>query len=61
MRGPGDSQDTTWTDRCTEEFAKLLAAELDTLNSKISCLTRSRDTVRTFLEQTRHASLLEPA
>jgi DNA-binding transcriptional MerR regulator len=37
---------------CPAEVAALLAAELEGLEKRISCLTRSRDTIRLFLEKT---------
>lgn len=40
-----------WTEACDSEFAALLRAELTTLDDKIACLTRSRDTVSTYLER----------
>lgn len=43
---------------CSSSLAENLAAELRTLESKIACLTRSRDTVREFLARTRHAAVL---
>lgn len=56
-----DNASTTWTRSCSRDFAASLAAELTVLDEKIACLSRSRETVRTFLEQTRYASLVEPA
>lgn len=38
---------------CTREVAELLAEELVGLESRIACLTKSRDTIRTYLERTR--------
>lgn len=38
---------------CPAEVAELLAAELVGLEARISCLSRSRDTIREFLEKTR--------
>jgi DNA-binding transcriptional MerR regulator len=46
---------------CTRNLAEDLARELETLESKIACLTRSRDTVRSFLARTRHAEVLGDA
>ena len=46
---------------CSRNLAEDLAHELDTLDSKIACLTRSRDTVRAFLARTRHAEVLGDA
>lgn len=43
---------------CPNELAELLAEELVGLESRIACLTRSRDTIRTFLTRTRHEALL---
>lgn len=41
---------------CPAEVARLLAAELDGLDQRITCLTRSRDTIRRYLAQTRSSS-----
>lgn len=38
---------------CPAEVAEQLAAELVAIEGRISCLTRSRDTVREFLRRTR--------
>ncbi|WP_418058953.1 MerR family transcriptional regulator [Pimelobacter simplex] len=38
---------------CPAEVAALLAAELDGLEKRIACLSRSRDTIHRFLDQTR--------
>jgi DNA-binding transcriptional MerR regulator len=38
---------------CPAEVAEQLAAELVAIEGRISCLTRSRDTVREFLHRTR--------
>jgi len=46
---------------CSRNVAETLANELETLDSKIACLTRSRDTVRNFLARTRHAEVLGDA
>ena len=46
---------------CSRNLAETLAEELETLESKIDCLTRSRDTVRRFLARTRHAELIGDA
>jgi DNA-binding transcriptional MerR regulator len=46
---------------CSRNLAESLADELDTLESKIACLTRSRDTVRGFLARTRHAEVIGDA
>ena len=43
---------------CSRNLAETLAEELATLDSKIDCLTRSRETVRRFLARTRHAEVL---
>ncbi len=48
-----------WTSQCTRDFARMLAGELDALESRIDCLTRSRDTVRDYLSRTEHAALLD--
>jgi DNA-binding transcriptional MerR regulator len=47
-----------WTERCTRDFAEVLAGELEALDARIACLTRSRDTVRDYLSHTEHAALL---
>lgn len=44
---------------CSRELAGLLAAELDGLEQRIACLTRSRDTIREVLART--AGDREPA
>jgi DNA-binding transcriptional MerR regulator len=46
---------------CSRNVAESLAAELEVLEGKIGCLTRSRDTVREFLARTRHAEVLGDA
>ena len=46
---------------CSRNLAENLAEELETLDSKIACLTRSRETVRSFLARTRHAEVLGDA
>jgi len=38
---------------CPAEVAALLAAELEGLEKRIACLSRSRDTIHRFLDQTR--------
>jgi len=38
---------------CPAEVAELLAAELDGLEKRIACLSRSRDTIHRFLDRTR--------
>ncbi|MFD5213604.1 MerR family transcriptional regulator [Microbacterium sp. NPDC058345] len=37
---------------CPQTVAALLTAELDGLDDRITCLTRSRDTIREFLART---------
>ncbi|WP_432789892.1 MerR family transcriptional regulator [Brevibacterium sp. K11IcPPYGO002] len=39
-----------WGNSCDLEFARLLHIELDTIDEKIACLTRSRAAVETYLE-----------
>ncbi len=46
---------------CSRNLAENLAEELEELDSKIACLTRSRETVRSFLARTRHAEVLGDA
>lgn len=43
---------------CPRGLAERLCSEVEELESRITCLTRSRDTLRRFLEQTEHAALL---
>jgi DNA-binding transcriptional MerR regulator len=43
---------------CSSSLAESLADELRSLESKIACLTKSRDTVREFLARTQHAAVL---
>lgn len=42
---------------CSRSVAQQLASELEEIDSRISCLTRSRDTIDTFLRRTEHGSL----
>jgi DNA-binding transcriptional MerR regulator len=55
-----DAEDAAARDEptCPAEVAEQLAAELGPLESRIACLTRSRDTIRGYLERTRHEALL---
>ncbi|AIY17679.1 MerR family transcriptional regulator [Pimelobacter simplex] len=46
---------------CPAEVAALLAAELDGLEKRIACLSRSRDTIHRFLDQTRAQVAPAPA
>ncbi|KHL18492.1 DNA-binding transcriptional MerR regulator [Mumia flava] len=46
---------------CPVQVAEQLAEELEGLESRIACLTRSRDTIRTYLARTRHEALLASA
>jgi DNA-binding transcriptional MerR regulator len=43
---------------CPLAVAEQLAAELEGLEARIACLTKSRDTIRTFLARTQHEVLL---
>jgi DNA-binding transcriptional MerR regulator len=43
---------------CPVAVAEQLAVELEGLETRIACLTRSRDTIRAFLTRTRHEVLL---
>lgn len=43
---------------CTRDVAEQLAAELREIEGRIACLTRSRDTIRDFLDRTEHRSVL---
>jgi DNA-binding transcriptional MerR regulator len=45
---------------CPSAIAEQLATELTSLESRIACLSRSRDTIREFLLRTEHAALLDP-
>jgi DNA-binding transcriptional MerR regulator len=55
-----DAEDAAARDEptCPAQVAEQLAAELGPLEARIACLTRSRDTIRTYLERTRHEALL---
>ncbi|GAA4287515.1 MerR family transcriptional regulator [Georgenia daeguensis] len=44
---------------CTRDVAEKLAVELLELDARISCLTRSRETIRGFLATTEHRELLD--
>lgn len=46
---------------CSRDVAEKLAAELEEINGRISCLARSRDTIQNFLGRTEFASPYEPA
>ena len=39
-----------WTPTCTATFAGMLREELDRLEDRLSCLARSRDAVRQYLD-----------
>ena len=54
-----DMENNAWTPRCSRDFAETLAGELRSIEDKISCLSMSRDTLRDYLERTRHAALIE--
>jgi DNA-binding transcriptional MerR regulator len=43
---------------CPRTVAEMLAAELDGIEDRLACLTRSRDTIRDVLTRTEHAALL---
>lgn len=44
-----DSPETSWTPACDRIFADILTEELQALEDKLACLTRSRDAVRSYL------------
>lgn len=44
---------------CPLEVAEQLATELDGIEDRIACLTRSRDTIRSYLERTCHEVRLQ--
>jgi DNA-binding transcriptional MerR regulator len=43
---------------CPRTVADMLATELDAIEHRIACLSRSRDTIRDYLSRTEHAALL---
>jgi DNA-binding transcriptional MerR regulator len=43
---------------CSRALAQQLADQLDVLDQRLTCLTRSRDAVARFLEQTRNGDLI---
>jgi DNA-binding transcriptional MerR regulator len=43
---------------CPRTVADMLATELDAIENRIACLSRSRDTIRDYLSRTEHAALL---
>src|SRR4051812_41000089 len=55
-----DAEDANARDEptCPAAVAEQLAAELEGLDARIACLTRSRDTIRTYLTRTQHEVLL---
>ena len=46
---------------CPRTVAELLASELAGIEERLACLSRSRDTIRDFLERTEHAALISEA
>jgi len=54
------AQDDTgsWGNACDLEFSKLLRIELDTIDEKIACLTRSRAAVKSYLERSAANSVM---
>ncbi|WP_437584309.1 MerR family transcriptional regulator [Paramicrobacterium sp. CJ85] len=52
---------TQTTVECTPNVAQELADELAAIESRISCLARSRDTVRDFLCRSEHGKKLVPS
>jgi DNA-binding transcriptional MerR regulator len=46
---------------CTRVLAEELAAELEALDARVACLTKSRDAVAEYLERTRHGDLVRAA
>jgi len=55
-----DAEDAAARDEetCPVEIAEQLALELSALESRIACLTRSRDTIHDFLVRTQHEVLV---
>lgn len=43
---------------CSRDVAEQLAAELAEIDERIACLTRSRDTIESFLARTHHAEVV---
>ncbi|GAA1727780.1 MerR family transcriptional regulator [Isoptericola hypogeus] len=46
---------------CPRTVAEMLASELEGIEERIACLTRSRDTIRDVLARTEHAALVSEA
>lgn len=46
---------------CPRTVAEMLAHELTGIEARIACLSKSRDTIRDFLERTEHAAVLSEA
>ncbi|WP_395245450.1 MerR family transcriptional regulator [Agromyces sp. MMS24-K17] len=46
---------------CPRAVAEMLADELVGIEERLACLTRSRDTIRDFLQRTEHAALIAEA
>jgi len=46
---------------CTRALAEELAEELEALDARVACLTKSRDAVAEYLERTRHGDLVRAA
>jgi len=54
----GADDDPALAQTCSRMFAEALATELKDLDDRIACLSRSRETVRSFLAATEHGDLL---
>ena len=56
-----DAEDANARDEptCPAAVAEQLAVELEGLEARIACLTKSRDTIRTYLTRTQHEALLQ--
>lgn len=46
---------------CSRNLAEELAAELAGIEDRIACLSKSKETIHRFLEQTRHSAVLTQA
>jgi len=53
-----DIEDHCAAPECSLALAQQLAEELQGIEERLSCLTKSRDAVLTYLEQTRHSDVV---
>jgi DNA-binding transcriptional MerR regulator len=47
-----EDRPSEWTAACEDQFTTLLRGELNALEERLSCLTRSRTAIRSYLDRT---------